>query len=98
MEKNYEVEKHQKNRRIVKSVLAVLFPGFGHLYLGQALMALLMLALGGSLLIVGLALRPGLSDIYLNYPLAPKLIGHLFLAVYLIFYFASTAAKLIKRD
>ena len=98
MEKNYEVEKHQKNRRIVKSVLAVLFPGFGHLYLGQALMALLMLALGGSLLIVGLALRPGLSDIYLDFPLAPKLIGHLFLAGYLIFYFASTTAKLIKRD
>lgn len=98
MEKNYEVEKYQKNRRIVKSVLAVLFPGFGHLYLGQALMALLLLALGGSLLIVGLALRPGLSDIYLDFPLAPKMIGHLFLAAYLIFYFASTAAKLIKRD
>ena len=98
MEKNYEVEKHQKNRRIVKSVLAVLFPGFGHLYLGQALMALLLLALGGSLLIVGLALRPGLSDIYLNFPLAPKMIGHLFLAAYAIFYFASTAAKLIKKD
>ncbi len=98
LEKNYEVDAFQRNRRIVKSVLAVLFPGFGHLYLGQALTALGLLALGGCLLIVGLGLRPGLSEIYAGFDLAPKMVKTFFLGVYGFFYLVSTAGKLIRKD
>jgi TM2 domain-containing membrane protein YozV len=98
MEKNYLVEQAQKFRRITKSVLTLLFPGLGHFYLGQALMGLLLLTLGCCLLIVGLGLRPGLSEAYPVYPLAPQLVRHFFLALYAVFYIATSAHKLMKRE
>ncbi len=98
MEKNYLVEQAQKFRRITKSVLTLLFPGLGHIYLGQALIGLALLTLGCSLLILGLGLRPGLSEAYPVYPLAPQLVRHFFLALYAIFYIATSAHKLLKRE
>lgn len=98
LEKNFEVESHQRRRRIIKSVLAVLFPGFGHLYLGQALTALGLLLLGGALLVVGLGLRPGLSEFYAGFDLAPRLVKTGLLAVYGLFYLVSTGLKLARKD
>jgi hypothetical protein len=98
MEKNFLVEQAQKYRRLTKSILTLLFPGLGHFYLGQALIGLALLTLGCCLLILGLGLRPGLSEVYPIYPLAPAMVRHFFLLLYALFYIATSAHKLLKRE